>query len=313
MNSIICTLYEGHYHYGVAALANSLYSQGYRGKLFAGYRGQTPFWANKFKSNPERPEVKIFEVADGFELHFISLDTDWHLTNYKPVFMLDLMNKYEKDATSITYFDPDIVIKYKWSFFETWLNYGVALVHEIACIDMPPTHPIRMGWESIIQKTGRKTLRRLHSYINAGFCGVSRSNLEFLETWIDIIHIAIKEYTFDPCKFVQNDPSKLFGTGDQDAFNMSAMCSQSPISEFGPEGMDFIHGGWLMSHATGSRKPWNKKFISWALNGRSPSTPDRTYWQNMSGPIICFSSSEIKIKKIKMSIGAFIGRFYSRK
>jgi hypothetical protein len=315
MNSIICTLYEGHYHFGVAGLVNSLSNHSYKGDIYGGFRGDIPFWAEAAKENKTLnwKDTKTLQVTDGLYVHFMPLTTDWHLTNYKPQFMIKLMEDYGMDAKGIAYFDPDIVIKYKWDFFETWLSYGVAMVHEIACIDMPPTHPIRRGWETIISKTGRKTTRRLHSYMNAGFCGVSKIHIEFLHVWQDLIQMAIKEYAFNPCKFTQDDSTKLFGTGDQDAFNMAAMCSESPISEFGPEGMDFVHSGWLMSHATGSSKPWTKNFIKWSLNGRAPSIPDRTYWQNMNGPIVCFSSRTIKMKHIKMTIAAFIGRFYSRK
>ena len=44
MNITLCTLFEGNYHFGVAALSNSLIAAGYAGDLWVGYRGALPGW-----------------------------------------------------------------------------------------------------------------------------------------------------------------------------------------------------------------------------------------------------------------------------
>lgn len=39
MNEAKCIVFENHYHYGVAALSNSLFKHGVRGAFYVGYRG----------------------------------------------------------------------------------------------------------------------------------------------------------------------------------------------------------------------------------------------------------------------------------
>ena len=51
MSMVICTLFEGHFHYGVAALINSHFKYGFKGDIFIGYRGDEPVWASTSKCN----------------------------------------------------------------------------------------------------------------------------------------------------------------------------------------------------------------------------------------------------------------------
>lgn len=314
MNTVVCTLFEKSHHYGVAALVNSLNKNGYKGSVYAGYKGELPFWASGAVEDPrlDWDSARTLILAEGISIHFLPLDTDYHLAHYKPVFMLALMKGIANDADGIVYFDPDIVVTNTWSFFTRWMSYGVAMVHEIVSNDMPPTHPTRMEWQKVILKLNRTTKRDIHAYINCGFCGVAKSNLEFLEVWSEVIAEAISSYGMDPGQFATFDRTSTFWSIDQDAFNIAAMCCESPISEMGPEAMDFIHAGWTMSHATGSPKPWKKNFLLAALAGRPPSKAEKEYWSNTSGIINLYHPTHFWWKRSSILLAAMIGRFYRR-
>lgn len=312
MSSIVCTLFEGQYHYGVAALLNSLYVNGYKGNVYIGYRGDLPPWATDAKpeNNPDWSGVKTLEPIKGFGIHFIPVITTRHLTNYKAQFLLALM-KYTD--TGIFYFDPDIVIKCNWSFYEEWIQYGVALVQEIASNSVSPNHPKRARWRQVIEACGKKVERELHHYYNGGFCGVSKGNEEFIDTWERVMEIGIKDYEMDDHYFSKPiNQLSMFPVGDQDAINVAAMCCTSPISDFGPEGMDFTYGGWLMSHATGKPKPWTLSFLSKAFKGQKISAAEKEYWKYANGIIQSVPNNRLKRKKLSIKIGSLLNRFYSR-
>ena len=314
MNSAICTLFEGHYHHGVAALVNSVYKNGYRGSVFAGYKGSLPKWASSAKKNCELSweGAVTLAVSEDLEVHFIRIDSELHLTNYKPFFLLDIFKRLGKAVEAIFYFDPDIVIKCHWKFFENWLSHGVALVEDINH-NMSPTHPLRMEWLKVILTSNKKVTRNLHSYFNGGFCGLSRQNIEFLQVWVDIISTSVQHFNFTPDKWVNNsDRSNLFYKHDQDTLNIAVMCCISPICEMGPEAMDFKHGGWTMSHAVGQNKPWNKNFLWSAIKGNPPSLADKAFWSHVSEPIAIRNIYQIQSKYISILVASFMARFYRK-
>jgi hypothetical protein len=314
MKSVVCTLFEGNYHHGVAALINSLYQNGFRGEVCVGYRGVLPEWS--------KGAGKVFDVGwenarrltitDDLIVNFLPVTVDYHLTNYKPDFILELWKSIAKDADSIFYFDPDIVVKCNWNFFENWVEHGVALVHEISSNDMPINHPVRSMWKAIIEDNHEEVINNITSYINAGFFGVRKKEIVFVEKFSKFIQLAFKKYNVDISIFDFTNRSDPFFAKDQDVMNIAAMCSPVSLSEMGPEGMDFIHGGFTMSHATGTPKPWNKNFILSSLKGIPPSLAEKAFWRNVGYPIVTISKRKTKLKNSSIKITSFIGRFYRK-
>jgi hypothetical protein len=105
----ICTLFEGDYHYGLGVLANSLYNEGFRGVIWAGYVELYQIGLNL---------LKMVKVIKSFLSHpidcvirFIELTTPKFLSNYKPDFMLQLWESYCPEVEALFYFGPDIVNK----------------------------------------------------------------------------------------------------------------------------------------------------------------------------------------------------------
>ncbi|SEJ39034.1 hypothetical protein SAMN05216327_109198 [Dyadobacter sp. SG02] len=314
MTSAVCTLFEGHYHYGVAALVNSLYRNGFRGHIYAGYKGELPSWAGVRREPLFGWEnCTTYQAANDLQVHFLPVITKFHLTNYKPDFVIELMTRLEGKIRGIYYFDPDIVVKCRWSFYEEWLTLGVPLVHEITNNDMPATHPVRTMWRELISRNNLEVTNHIQSYINAGFWGISGENMEFAYLYKKFVEISVNEFHMDLNDFTFDlDRTNLFFAKDQDALNIAAMCSRVPLSEYGPEAMDFIHGGKVMSHATGNPKPWKKNYLFSFLKGSPPSLSDRAYWNYANQTIRLYTGLYLTRKQIALKIASFLGRFYKK-
>jgi hypothetical protein len=173
---------------------------------------------------------------------------------------------------------------------------------------MPPTHPFRMAWRKMYEPHGFNLNSSIDTYVNGGFIGVKKDEVSFLVTWSKIQNILATEIGGLEHPKV-HDRTSMLRTPDQEALNIALMHFKEPVSLIGKEGMDFIHSGFTMSHAIGSRKPWNKNMaLSALLSGRSPRLADKEYWKHTQQPIQLYSKPHFLRKKIDLSIGSIIGR-----
>ena len=322
MSSAICTLFEGHYHFGLAALTNSLYREGFRGAIYAGYRGDLPPWASCAKENSslQWKDSRTFEVAEGLQLHFLPIVTDNHLTNYKPDFMLRLWDGPAVDAKRMFYFDPDIVIVRSWLMFEEWVNCGVALSEDVNS-PLSKQHPRRVAWRRYFGDNGISLNFKNIIYVNGGFIGLNLEDRSFLELWKKIqekmapIIGGLNQSIFGSGYLAlekAGGPFMPFSKTDQDALNATIEAFDQEISFIGKEGMGFENGFILMHHALGSPKPWKWKPFSQSLGGRPPRKVDIEYFRSAGGPIRAISGSVVSRSKLAMKITTAIGRFYKK-
>jgi hypothetical protein len=305
---IICTLYEGDYHFGVAALVNSLVAGGFEGPIVVGYRGSLPYWVKDL----ERVGVSdTFAVSGRAHLKFIPIVADTHFTHMKPAFMLSLIRD-NPSARFISYFDPDITISCSWRFFETWVARGVALCEDTSNGTMPENHPLRLTWVELARASGWESPRPLSRYYNAGFVGLPVANAGFLRAWQGFIDLA-RDHGSNLESLSSGTRADPFHVPDQDALNIAAMYSTDPLTTMGPEGMGFEVGGFTMYHSVGRPKPWQKKLIWLALSGDPPSGCDRAFLDNAQSPISPYSRLALDAKRLSYKAAALIGRFYRRR
>ncbi|UEG52660.1 hypothetical protein LLH06_17050 [Mucilaginibacter daejeonensis] len=322
MASVVCTLFEGSYHIGVAVLINSLYNNGYRGDVYAGYKGSLPHWTDQaVQVEGEVAGTKKLTVNSDLSVYFLPVDTKYHLTNYKPDFMLGLLNGYGKNADAVFYYDPDIVQQAPWSFMDEWVNCGVAVCEDVNS-PVEEYNPKRVFWRTYFKGYGQELSFKTNIYVNGGFVGVHRNSLAFLEHWKQVqenmahdiggLEIAI----FNKGKKIPSGKMNnfyAFGKTDQDALNATIELHDGAVSFQRKEAMGFGPGLTLMPHAVGGDKPWNKRILtSWLKKGSKPSSVDKAYWENASGIITVYSLGKLKTQKMKLKLVAFLSRFYSK-
>lgn len=299
MSSVVCTLFEGHYHLGVGALINSLHASGFKGRMICGLRGPEPTWAEDAR-----------KLRDGIEVTFVQVGTDAHFSNYKPQFLKTCWEEKYPDAKQLYYFDPDIVIKAPWSVIDRWAADGIAVCEDVNGY-LPARHPYRLSWNDFLEENNFPPVRPLDRYYNAGFIGMPREHRSLLDIWTRLV--ACSERVLGSSALMKFDrPGALFHSADQDALNMALSVIDSPINGTGPEGMDFTTGGHLLSHAIGGRKPWRGGFLGDALRGRPPGSAQKSYFRFAESPLRLFPAGQLARLRLSLRSGALLGRMYRR-
>ncbi len=314
MKTAICTLFEGTYHLGLAGLVNSLVANGFEGDIYAGYRGTLPPWASA-----NGVADRDMQLTEKVSLRFIKLGTDYHFTNYKPDFMLDLLNGHAKDVEAIYYFDPDIVVAAHWDSFDEWLTHGVALCEDVNS-PIAAHHPKRAAWRSYFGKHGVALTHKGDTYVNGGCVGLTRKNIRFLQSWKQIQELMAGEIgglsrSSLAGKALDKKATTVFAPfnkTDQDALNAAIEASDVAASIATKDAMGFTQGLTILPHALGTPKPWDKNYINRSLDGYPPRQVDKLYWKFANGVIKSMSDSKVQSKLRAIKFAAWLGRFYRR-
>jgi hypothetical protein len=305
-DQVICTLFEGDFHLGVAVLINSIVRAGFKGLFWIGCRGPLPAWTG----GVTRRADGLFEVGEalaGFE----TIDPGRHFGQFKPEFLLSVIDRGIA-RRHLWYFDPDITVRCAWSFFEMWARHGVCLCQEIVMGTMPARHPIRCEWMELARDAGwGEPLRAQERYYNSGFVGLGVEQRAFLERWMGAVRLA-NSAGVTPTQFQKGGRHQVFYTIDQDTLNIAAMYANVPLSTIGPEGMGFVPGGFTMYHSVSALKPWRKKFLRSALRGVPPSNGDKHFLKCADGPLRPYSPFRLMSLRMRAALAAFVGRFYRR-
>lgn len=304
----LCTLFEGHYHYGVAALANSLLAAEYHGLLCVGYRGHLADWIT---GHPDySAQTGVLRLSEQFSLKFILLDTPVFFTYYKATFMREVLEVHARDTDAVAYIDPDIVLKCKWSDISHWLEGGIAVIEDVNW-NFPARHPKRLLWKSWFSTHGVVQRRELDRYYNAGFLSVPREHADFLTLWGWMCGLVL-DYNVGLKNIKSGDAPDMFHSTDQDALNFALTAHEAPLNTAGADAMDFVEGGYYLSHAIGSVKPWLGKHFSRALKGRPPSPATKAYYRFANHPIQLYSPLQFTLRRMSLNLASAIGRFYRK-
>ena len=305
---VVCTLAEGGYFNGLAALTNSLVGAGFKGNIVVGYRGGKPRWTRSLRVKDHASHV--YEVASGVDLRFVELAGPWHLNNLK-AHLINRIFETHSDVDLIYYLDTDIVLKHAWETLVEWAREGVVLVLDIADSNMSPHHVYRRAWQKLSARRSLKC-REVAGYVNGGCVGVNWAFAEFPRVWWMLME-ELEHLGADMRKMKDLAGRLEFTRMDQDVLNATVMATETPIALLGFEAMGlFPYSGLVMQHAIFHEKPWSRNYVLDALHGFPPDRTHLAYWEFVNGPIRPFTEFELKRKQMAIAIARFIGFLHSR-
>ena len=91
-DEIIVCLYDGKYHYGVAALANSLVMSNFKGILNIAYSDFLPFWINQLQAR----DRCSYYLTNDIIIYFERVEPNMHLAYYKPYFIKHTITNFRR-------------------------------------------------------------------------------------------------------------------------------------------------------------------------------------------------------------------------
>ena len=298
---VVC-LYDGEYHFGVAALANSLVNSNFKGVINIGYRGILPPWVSQLKLISDC----LYYLNNDVIIHFELLTTEMHLAFYKPYFIKQTFDNFPS-AKKVFYFDVDIVVNASWSFFTNWLQGEVCLCLDNSFEFVHRNHPWRRDWKKL---AGIESVfaNPLTLYVNSGFIGISRPSINLINKWIELSETFAR--TGGDLKIINQDGESSF-KGDQDLLNAAVTaCPEIELSVIGKEGMGFTQPAYLMSHSVAKAKPWSKDFMIYLIRkGHKPNHSEKNFFKYCHKPIQLFSKFEFFKKKVNLVFATFFGRY----
>ena len=107
--------------------------------------------------------------------------------------------------------------------------------------------------------------------------------------------------------------ASCFDCSDQDALNAAVeMTGDTDYSILPRAAMAFAPGTTVLPHALGRNKPWRKSYLRESLRGNAPTAADKAFWENVDAPLSSMSASQVRRKKIALSMASAIGRCYRR-
>jgi hypothetical protein len=321
MNTAVCTLFEKDYHHGVAALVNSLHRSGFRGPVYAGYRGPLPAWAGAAAPTVLAgwPEARRLPVDEAVSIVFLPLSTGAHFTNIKPDFMLQLFAEPGLGIDRLFYLDPDICVVESWQYLEDWLSCGVALCEDVNS-PVEQHHPRRDGWRRHFGVYDVRLEFSTAAYVNGGCVGLSRADLQFLCNWqrlsqymAEVIGGLGASQLEGGAQLRQLGFARCFDRSDQDVLNAAiGMTPTLHYSILPQSAMAFVAGPTVLPHAVGPRKPWRRRYLRESLRGWAPGTADKSYWSFVDGPVQSLGSAMIRRQRAALLLASAIGRCYRR-